>query len=82
MLRRIAAVIRSVKERAAEPLGGDLIFRAGSKNGCTAYMRYLQEATNKLSDCKITDNSCEQLGSRVLAKAGKMIERNFSVRHR
>ena len=82
MPRRIAADIRSVKQRAAEPLGLDLIFRKGIKSAAQLSMRYLQEATTKLSECKFIDNSCEQLGSRVLAKAAKMIERNFSVRHR
>ena len=28
------------------------------------------------------DDNCEPLGFRVLAKAGKMIDGNFSVRHR
>ncbi len=33
-------------------------------------------------NCKFIDSNCEQLGFRVLVKAGKMIERDFSVSHR
>ena len=67
-------MIWTVKE-SSRTLSVDLIFWAGRKKGCTAFHALS-------SNCKFIDSNCEQLGFRVLAKAGKMIERNFSVRHR